>query len=101
MSPRRPDRLRPVSILSHLGVMLAVAAVMGVLVAGLALPFAAVTGLSTRTVAQGMDKLPADLVAEPLAQRTRLLGRDGGVLATLYDQNRVNVPLARVAPIMR
>ena len=101
MSPRRPDRLRPVSILSHLGVMLAVAAVMGVLVAGLALPFAAVTGLSTRTVAQGMDKLPADLVAEPLAQRTRLLGRDGAVLATLYDQNRVNVPLGRVAPIMR
>src|SRR3954447_5765093 len=101
MSPRRSDRLRPVSVVSHLGVMLAVAAVLGVLVAGLALPFAAVTGLSTRTVADGMDKLPADLVAEPLAQRTRVLGRDGALLATLYDQNRVNVPLARVAPIMR
>ena len=81
--------------------MVAVAAVMGVLVAGLAIPFAAVTGLSTRTVAEGMDKIPADLTAEPLAQRTRLLGRDGAVLATLYDQNRVNVPLAKVAPIMR
>jgi membrane peptidoglycan carboxypeptidase len=81
--------------------MVAVAAVMGVLVAGLAIPFAAVTGLSTRTVADSMDKIPADLTAEPLAQRTRLLGRDGAVLATLYDQNRVNVPLARVAPIMR
>src|SRR3954449_10898628 len=101
MSPRRPDRLRPASVLSHLAVMLAVAAVMGLLVAGLALPFAAVTGLSTRTVADGMDKLPADLAAEPLAQRTRVLGRDGSLLATLYDQNRVNVPLARVAPIMR
>jgi membrane peptidoglycan carboxypeptidase len=81
--------------------MVAVAGVMGVLVAGLALPFAAVGGLSTRTVAESMDKVPADLAAEPLAQRTRLLGRDGAVLATLYDQNRVNVPLARVAPIMR
>lgn len=81
--------------------MVAVAAVMGVLVAGLAIPFAAVTGLSTRTVADSMDKIPADLTAEPLAQRTRLLGRDGAVLATLYDQNRVNVPLAKVAPIMR
>ena len=101
MSSRRTDRLRPASILSHLGVMVAVAAVMGVLVAGLAIPFAAVTGLSTRTVADGMDKIPADLTAEPLAQRTRLLGRDGAVLATLYDQNRVNVPLAKVAPIMR
>ena len=88
-------------MVSHLGVMVAVAAVMGVLVAGLAIPFTAVTGLSTRTVAEGMDKIPADLTAEPLAQRTRLLGRDGAVLATLYDQNRVNVPLAEVAPIMR
>ncbi|MEO5711438.1 MAG: transglycosylase domain-containing protein [Nocardioidaceae bacterium] len=101
MPSRRTDRLRPASIVSHLGVMVAVAAVMGVLVAGLAIPFAAVTGLSTRTVADGMDKIPADLAADPLAQRTRLLGRDGAVLATLYDQNRVNVPLAKVAPIMR
>ena len=48
-----------------------------------------------------MDKIPASLTAEPLAQRTRLLGRDGAVLATLYDQNRVNVPLSKVAPVMR
>jgi membrane peptidoglycan carboxypeptidase len=101
MPSRRTDRLRPASVVSHLGVMVAVAAVTGVLVAGLAIPFAAVTGLSTRTVADSMDKIPAQLTAEPLAQRTRLLGRDGAVLATLYDQNRVNVPLARVAPIMR
>src|SRR3954467_1185583 len=100
-SPRRADRLRPVSVISHVGVMVAVAAVMGVLVAGLALPFAAVTGLSARSAAENMDKLPSDLAAAPLAQRTRILGRDGAVLATLYDQNRVNVPLSRVAPVMR
>ena len=82
MPSRRTDRLRPASIVSHLGVMVAVAAVMGVLVAGLAIPFAAVTGLSTRTVADSMDKIPSDLTAEPLAQVTRLLGRDGAVLAS-------------------
>ena len=81
--------------------MVAVAAVMGVLVAGLAIPFAAVTGLSTRTAAEGVSKIPTDLTAEPLAQRTRIVGRDGALLATLYDQNRVNVSLAQVAPIMR
>jgi membrane peptidoglycan carboxypeptidase len=81
--------------------MVAVAAVMGVLVAGLAIPFAAVTGLSASTVADGMDKIPTELTAEPLAQRTRVLGNDGAVLATLYDQNRVNVPLSKVAPVMR
>jgi membrane peptidoglycan carboxypeptidase len=101
MSSRRTDRLKPASVVSHLGVMVAVAAVMGLLVAGLALPFAAITGLSTRTVADGMDKIPSDLAAEPLSQRTRILGKDGKVLATLYDQNRVNIPLSRVAPVMR
>jgi membrane peptidoglycan carboxypeptidase len=100
-APRRTDRLNPVSVLSHLAVMVAVAAVMGLLVAGLAIPFAGVLGLSARTVADSMDKIPADLSAEPLPQRTRLLARDGTPLATLYDQNRVNVALADVAPIMR
>jgi membrane peptidoglycan carboxypeptidase len=101
MPSRRTDKLKPASVLSHLGVMVAVAGVMGVLVAGLAIPFAGVAGLGARDVARSMDKLPADLAAEPLPQRTRLLASDGSVLATLYDQNRVNVPLAKVAPIMR
>ena len=102
MPSRRTDRLRPASIVSHLGVMVAVAAVMGVLVAGLAIPFAAVTGLSTphrrRTA---WTRSPRTSPPSRWPQRTRLLGRDGAVLATLYDQNRVNVPLAKVAPIMR
>ena len=101
MSARRTDKLQPASIISHLGVMVAVAAVMGLLVAGLAIPFAGVAGIGARNVARSMDKIPADLEAEPLPQRTRLVSRDGSTLATLYDQNRVNVQLAKVAPIMR
>ncbi|MGN6130242.1 MAG: transglycosylase domain-containing protein [Nocardioidaceae bacterium] len=101
MPRRRADSLKPSAIASHLGVMLAVAAVMGVLVAGLAIPFAGVAGLGARDVADTMEKLPAKLKAEPLPQRTRLLASDGSVLATIYDQNRVNVPLSKVAPIMR
>ncbi len=101
MSSRRTDRLRPASVASHLGVMVAVAAVLGVLVAGLAIPFAAIAGLGTRNVADSMDKIPSDLIAAPLSQRTRILNKDGSTLATLYDENRVNVPLAKVSPIMR
>ena len=81
--------------------MVAVSAVMGVLVAGVAIPFAGVAGLSARSVAEGMDNLPADLTAEPLPQRTRVLAQDGSLLATFYDENRVNVPLEDVAPIMK
>ncbi|HEX6247594.1 MAG TPA: transglycosylase domain-containing protein [Nocardioidaceae bacterium] len=101
MSARGDGRLGFASTLSHLGVMAAVSAVMGLLVAGLAIPFAGVAGLSARSVAESMDHLPADLTAAPLAERTRVLARDGRVLATFYDENRVNVPLDDVAPIMR
>ncbi len=81
--------------------MAAVSAVMGLLVAGLAIPFAGVAGLSARSVADSMDHLPADLTAEPLSERTRMLAKDGSLLATFYDENRVNVDLDHVAPIMQ
>jgi membrane peptidoglycan carboxypeptidase len=98
---RRGDRLGFLGVLSHLSVMVAVAAVLGVLTAGLALPFAGVLGLGARSVAEGMNNLPADLTAEPLGERTRLLARDGSLLATFYDENRVNVSISQVAPVMR
>jgi len=101
MSARRDDRLGFFSVVSHLGVMVAVSAVMGVLVAGLAIPFAGVAGLGARSVADGMRNLPAELTAEPLSERTRVLAKDGSLLATFYDQNRVNVRLKDVAPVMQ
>jgi membrane peptidoglycan carboxypeptidase len=100
MSSRRP-RSSFVSVVSHLGVMVGVAALMGALVAGLAIPFAAIAGFGARNVADTMDELPTELTAEPLAQRTRVLASDGSLLATWYEQNRVNVPLDKVALIMR
>ncbi len=59
--------------------------------------FAALAGFGARTVADSMDKLPDELTAEPLAQRTRVLASDGSLLATFYDQNRINVPLSSIS----
>ncbi|WP_246456324.1 transglycosylase domain-containing protein [Nocardioides mesophilus] len=75
--------------------------VAGVLLAGIALPFVAVAGLATRSMAEGMDQLPAELTTEPLHQRTRVVDRRGKVIARFFDKNRVNVPLSEVAPVMR
>jgi len=101
MSMPRGDRLKFSGVLSHLGVLVAVAAVMGVLAAGLVIPFAGVAGLGARSVSESMDELPAELKAQPLAERTRMLDSEGRTLATFYDQNRVNVSLTQVAPVMR
>jgi membrane peptidoglycan carboxypeptidase len=99
--PRRDQDLTAASVLSHLGVMLGVSALAGLLVAGLALPFVAVAGAGAKGVAQSLEDLPEDLVAEPLAQRTRVLDANDNRVATWFDQNRVNVRLDEVAPIMR
>jgi membrane peptidoglycan carboxypeptidase len=101
MSTRRTDQLTFGTVISHLGVIVAVSAVMGLLVAGLAVPFAAALGVGAHSAAKSMKNLPEELQADPLAQRTRVLGRGGQVIATFYDQNRVNVKLSDVAPVMR
>jgi membrane peptidoglycan carboxypeptidase len=70
---------------------------MGVIVAGLAIPFAGVLGVGARQVAQAMDNLPSELETDPLPQKTKLLDSDGETIATLYDENRVNVSLDQIS----
>lgn len=99
--PRRRPHLTFGTVVSHLGVIVAVSAVLGVLAAGLVVPLVGAIGYGTNAAARSMQNLPEELKAAPLAQRTRVLGRDGELIATFYDENRVNVPLSRVAPIMK
>ncbi|RYE78591.1 MAG: glycosyl transferase, partial [Myxococcales bacterium] len=86
---------------SHVGVILAVSVVLGVLVAGLSIPAVALLGMGAQETARTMKQLPEELRTDPLAQRTRVLSAGGKVIATFYDENRVNVPLDQIAPIMR
>ena len=91
------ERLPAARVLSHLGVMAAVAAVMGVVVAGLAIPFAGLVGIAARDVSRTMDDLPTELTVEPLAQKTRIVDGAGNTVASLYDENRINVSLGQVS----
>jgi membrane peptidoglycan carboxypeptidase len=89
------------SVTSQFGVLVALSAVMGVLVAGLVIPFAGVLGMGTKAVSKSMKNFPIKVANDPLPQRTRVLDAHGKVIATFYDQNRVYVPLDKIAPIMR
>jgi membrane peptidoglycan carboxypeptidase len=84
-------------VVKHLSVMLTVAVVLGLLTAGLAIPFAGVFGIGARNVAKTMDKLPADFDTGTLAQTTRILDANGNLITTLYDQNRVYRPLDQIS----
>lgn len=96
----RDERLSAGRVASHLGVMVAVAAILGVVVAGLAIPFAGVLGVGARNVAKAMDNLPAELETDPLPQRTTLVDAAGNTIATFYDENRVNVSLDQISRTM-
>jgi hypothetical protein len=85
----------------RLGVLLGVLVIAGVVAALIAVPFVGGLGVITRSAIENFEALPASLDTPPLPQRTLLLASDGTTLATLYYQNRVEVPLGEIAPIMR
>ena len=82
--------------------LLAVCAVTGLLLAGLAFPIVGSLGLVARAGAEQFDKLPTALVEPPLPQSSRILASDGSTLAVAYfNENRVVVPLKRIPKVMQ
>jgi len=73
----------------------------GLLVAGLAIPFAAASGVSAQAADRELNNLPTNMTLPAAPQRTKVLDVNGHVLAYFYDQNRIYVPLSKIAPVMR
>jgi membrane peptidoglycan carboxypeptidase len=87
-----------IALLTRMATFVALA---GVVAALLVLPVVGGIGLATRNSAQAFSDLPSDLTQVPLPQQNTLLDADGNVLAVLYAQNRIEVPLEEIAPIMQ
>jgi membrane peptidoglycan carboxypeptidase len=90
---RNPAR----SLITFIGVSV----LSGALAAGLAVPFAGFVGRGSADVAASVENLPKELEIDPVAVRSRILAADGTLIATLYEQNRLPVPLSSISPIMR
>ncbi|MCQ4041009.1 transglycosylase domain-containing protein [Streptantibioticus rubrisoli] len=73
----------------------------GVLAAGLALPAVGAIGVSAKAATEDFNDLPDELKAPPLAQATSIYDADGGLIATVYDRDRIVVPENQIAPVMR
>ncbi|GAA1812908.1 penicillin-binding protein [Planosporangium flavigriseum] len=74
----------------------------GVVVAAAALPAAAMAGALTAAGMATFDRLPADFASVPAPQSSFIYAADGKtLLAMLYDENRRDVPLSEVAPVMQ
>ena len=81
--------------------MLIVSATAGVLAAVSVLPAVGGIGLATRSGVETFQNLPADLTEVPLPQQNTILDKNGEQIAVLYAQNRIEVPLEQIAPIMQ
>ncbi|MFT4262187.1 MAG: transglycosylase domain-containing protein [Nocardioides sp.] len=87
-------------VLTRLLVMMAVAVVLGVVVALLAIPFAGVAGIGARNLARSTTNLPTALDTEELAQRSKIVDATGKTITTLYDENRITRPLSKISRTM-
>ena len=81
--------------------LLVFCSVAGLVLAGVLLPLVGGAGLLARGATVTFNNLPADLKAPPPPERSRLLAADGSTIAEFFTQDRVNVPLAKVAPVMQ
>jgi len=89
------------NIISLLVAFLTTSVVVGLLGAGLVMPAVGATGAAARQGVHAFDSLPGDFTQTPLSQQSRILADDGTLISTPYEENRVIVPLARIAPVMR
>ena len=80
---------------------LGVAGLAGVVAAAMVLPLAAGAGALTRSAVESFESLPTNLDAPDLPERSVILAADGSIMATIYYQNRIAVPLTAVSAVMR
>src|SRR4051794_4048689 len=92
---------RALGVVLLLASLVATAVVAGLIGAGLVMPAIGAAGATARGGVGFFEALPAELEQSPLAQQSRILYSDGSTLATFYSENRVVVPLDKIAPVMR
>lgn len=92
---------RVANVFSLLGAFVATSLVMGLLTAGVVLPAVGATGQAAKSSVDVFEGLPDDFAINPLNQQSRILAADGSLIASPYDENRIVVPINKIAPIMQ
>ena len=101
MSYSHSRAVRPAQLLALLMAFLSVSALMGVVGAGMLVPIAGPTALVAKSVPSVFNELPGDLQTVAPAEESQLLDSSGGVIAHFYDKQRIVVPSANIADVMK
>ncbi|WP_050346966.1 penicillin-binding protein [Arsenicicoccus sp. oral taxon 190] len=90
------------TVMSLLTAFLAVAVVGGFLGAGLLIPATALMGTVVKSGVEVYEELPTEFTSVVPEQQSEILAADGKtVIATLYVQNRIIVPITAISPWMQ
>jgi membrane peptidoglycan carboxypeptidase len=87
--------------LSIIGTMALLSAVAGILVAAIFIPGTALFASTANNLSNDIVDLPLQLDDQPSAQTTRLLASNGDLIAYFYEENRQDIPLAKISPLMQ
>lgn len=78
-----------------------VSAALGGVVALAAMPMVGASAYVAKQANTSFEALPSELKSLPLPQRTYVEAADGTRIATLYDQNRIVVPLNKISTTLQ
>lgn len=73
----------------------------GILMAAVAMPAIGAVGSVANSSVDFFNDLPHDFTATPLAQQSKILDSEGGLVANPYDENRIVVGLKSISPWMQ
>lgn len=73
----------------------------GVVLAGIALPVVAGIGIGAKESTDAFTSLPSDVKMDGMAERSRIVDKDGQTLAYFYHENRVYVGLKKISKHMK
>ncbi len=83
------------------GAFLLISAICGLLIAVAALPAVGAASVTAGAAEKGLSDLPIAFETPAQSQRSTVLDANGDVLTHFYEENRVYVDLADIAPVMQ
>lgn len=101
MSHNHSRFIRPAQLVALLVAFVSTSALIGVLGAGMLVPLTGSLALATKSMPEVFNDLPSEIeVVEP-AEESHMLDSTGAVIARFYDKQRIVVPSANIADIMK
>ena len=98
---RTKERGRLARTAQLLAAFVLVSAVGGAVASGLVVPVTAAVGGAVTAGASLLTALPASMSPDTLAQTSVMLAGDGSPIAYFYAENRTQVPLAQISPLVQ